>query len=461
MTRRLVVSYLVVTVIVLVILEIPLGIVYQQREVDQLTNDAERDATVLASLYEDALEGEVAPDPQTAVDYASRTGARVVVTDSRGISIIDTAPDIAANRDFSTREEIATALGGDRANGTRRSDTLNTDLLYVAVPVASGGNVWGAVRVTLDAHEVNERVTRFWLGLGAVALVVLAVMTAIGWAVARSVTRPVRKLQAAANRFAQGELSATDGDDRAPPELRELEAALNTMAGRLDAMLQQQRSFVADASHQLRTPLTAIRLRLENLHSATPDEAGQRDIEASIAETTRLAELVEDLLKLARAERTPQLTAIDLTQTVRERVDVWTAVAEEQSVTLSFDTEATRLPVTAVEGGLEQMLDNVIDNAITAASEGGSVAVAIEPGADHHTVTVSDTGPGLDDAQKGRAFDRFWRGGTDTGGTGLGLPIVKTLAEAAGGTVSLEDNHPSGLRVRLSLPAAAVAAATA
>lgn len=454
MTRRLVVSYLIVTVFVLVILEVPLGIVYQQREEDQLTNDVERDARVLASLYEDSLEQRLPPDPTTAEDYTTRTGARVIVTDAAGISVIDTAPGFEPNRDFSTRDEIEVALTGELATGTRRSDTLDTDLLYVAVPVASGGNIWGAVRITLDAHEVNERVQRFWLALAGVALVILAVMTGVGWAVARSVTRPVRRLQSAANRFAQGELSAIEPDERAPAELRELQDALNTMAGRLAALLAQQRAFVADASHQLRTPLTAIRLRLENLQSAAEDDAAQREIEASITETTRLADLVDDLLKLARAEREPEITTVDMRQITAERVDVWTAIADEAGLTITFEAPESAARVHAVDGGLEQILDNLLDNAITAATPHvGAVEVLVSLGSTMHRVTVADNGPGLDDAQKQRAFDRFWRGSLDSGGTGLGLPIVRSLAEAAGGTVSLEDNHPCGLQVVVELPA--------
>ncbi|NNC78938.1 MAG: HAMP domain-containing protein [Acidimicrobiales bacterium] len=455
MTKRLVVSYLIVTVFVLVILEVPLGIVYQQRETEQLTNDVERDASVLATLYEEVLENNLTADPTVADEYTGRNGARVVVVDVDGISIIDTAANIDATRDFSTREEIVIALTGSRTSGTRRSDTLNTDLLYVAVPVASGGDIWGAVRVTLDKEEVNERVQRFWVGLALVALVILAIMTGVGWAVARSVTRPVRRLQQAANRFARGELSATEPEGRAPPELRELEDALNTMAGRLDAMLGQQRSFVADASHQLRTPLTAIRLRLENLQSATPDEAGQREIEASISETTRLSELVDDLLALARAERPPQLTTVDLVQTVAERVELWTAVADEAAVSLELDAPQRGLPVTCVDGGLEQILDNLIDNAINAApSPGGEVKLTVSAGSTVHEVTVADNGPGLDDQQKQRAFDRFWQGRTDTSGTGLGLAIVLSLAKSAGGTVTITDNEPVGLRVGVELPVA-------
>ena len=149
MTRRLLLSYLTVAVVVLVLLEVPLGIFYAQRERERVTAGLEHDASVLASIYEDALEAGSELDPTPAEEYERRTGARVVVTDAAGVSRVDTGG--AVPRDFSTRPEIIRALSGGRATGTRRSETLGTDLQYVALPVASGGQVHGSVRLTLDA----------------------------------------------------------------------------------------------------------------------------------------------------------------------------------------------------------------------------------------------------------------------------------------------------------------------
>ncbi len=221
----------------------------------------------------------------------------MVVVDRVGISQVDTGDVI--DRDFSTRPEIAAALEGVRTSGTRRSDTLGTDLLYVAVPVASGGTVHGALRVTLDTSDVNRRIRTFWLSLGAIAVVVLSAVVVIGWVIARSVTRPLRELTASASRFASGDLSVSDHEPEGPPEIRVLDATMSTMAQRLDAVLRDQRRFVADASHQLRTPLTALRLRLENLQidlagadSDGPDRSAVDALERAIGETERLTELV-------------------------------------------------------------------------------------------------------------------------------------------------------------------------
>jgi signal transduction histidine kinase len=451
-TRRLLLSYLTITVIVLVVLEVPLARFYQQRETERLTVGVERDANTLAGLYEDALEHGTPPDPAIAEKYAAETGVRVVVVDSTGTSVVDTGD--TAGRDFSTRPEIKAALRGQHTTGIRHSNDLKADLLYVAVPIASGGDIFGAVRLTLDTRDVTVAVHRFWLGLIAIAAVVLIVMAGIGWALARSVSRPIRKLNATAARFATGDLTATEPDPRAPPEIAALARTMNVMAQRLDQLLAEQRSFVADASHQLRTPLTALRLRLENLQSDPGGAGGADDVGAAIDETNRLAELVGDLLKLARAEETATPEAVDLVQLARDRTDTWSAVAETVGVSLELAAPDGAVFAGAVPSGVEQILDNLIDNAITASPAGARVTVTVTAGETSHGLTIADEGPGLSDELKARALDRFWRLDASRPGTGLGLPIAQALAEASGGSLRLSDGEAGGLAVTVTLPAA-------
>jgi signal transduction histidine kinase len=450
-TRRLLFGYLTAAVIVLLVLEIPLGIFYQQRETSRLTVDVERDATVLASYYEEPLEQGTPPDPAPAAAYAKRTGVRVVVVDDAGTSLVDTAGP--AGRDFATRPEISTALGGARAEGTRHSDTLNADLLYVAVPVTGGDQTFGAVRLTMDTREVQALVRRYWLGLAGVAAVVLLVMAGIGWAIARSVTRPLRTLEASAARFATGDLSTSTAGPGGPAEIAALAAAMDTMARRLRHLLDEQREFVADASHQLRTPLTALRLRLENLQSAAATEVEAEDLDAAVDETSRLAGLVDDLLRFARAEEAGERRSVDLAQLAADRVDTWSALAEAAGVSLGVTVPAGPVLVDAVPGGVEQILDNLIDNAVTAAPPGTRVSVDVARGDHDHRFTISDQGPGLSDELKARALDRFWRLDHSRPGTGLGLPIANALATASGGSLRLDDAPGGGLAVTVTLPA--------
>ncbi len=459
MTRRLVLSYLSVTVLVLILLEIPLAVVYAQRERERVAADVRHDASVIATIYEDGVESGGPLDPGPAEQYEARTGARVVVVDRDGISLIDTERSI--DRDFSTRPEFAQALTGSRASGIRPSETLGRDLLYVAVPIASGGTVHGALRVTLDTGDVDARIHRLWLALAGVAAVVLGAVALIGWGIARSVTRPVRLLNDAAARFASGDLRVDRQPVEGPAELRMLGDTMSTMAVRIDEVLQTQRSFVGDASHQLRTPLTALRLRLENLQSRSAGEASpvlDAELDAALEETQRLTTLVTDLLHLARADERPPTAIADLARLAEERVDTWTAVAESMNVSLVLVLEpvGTGLPapVVAVPGAIEQILDNLLDNALAASPAEATVTVGVSSTVDACRLTITDQGTGLTDEQKAHATRRFWRGDTTRAGTGLGLAIVDALAVASGGSVALSDAPGGGLAVTVTFRAA-------
>jgi len=275
----------------------------------------------------------------------------------------------------------------------------------------------------------------------------------IGWAIARSVDRPLRKLETAAARFATGDLTTTEQDPDAPAGIAALGATMNTMAQRLEQLLAEHRAFVADASHQLRTPLTALRLRLENLQSDPAAPASTDDVVAAIDETNRLSELVDDLLRLARAEQTAAPEPVDLVQVARDRVDTWSTVADAAGVTLVFDSPGEPVVVSAVPSGVEQVLDNLIDNAITASPSGTRVTVTGIPGRSSHRLTVADEGPGLSDELKARVLDRFWRLDHSRPGTGLGLPIAQALVEASAGSLALGDSQAGGLAVTVTLPA--------
>ena len=453
MTRRFVLAFLALTVFVLLVLVVPLGISASNRERDRLTLDLERDARVIGSFAEDTLEGLADEDLQAvAEDYADRTGARVVIVNARGRVQADSDPVEGAGN-YRDRPEIADALNGQLAAGTRRSDTLDTDLLYVAVPVASGGEVHGAVRLTYPTTEVDERVQRVWLTLGGVAAVSLLAAGVIAVALARSVTRPLRELQAAATALGAGDLSAHAPDDQGPPEVRALARAFNDTSRRLEELIGAQDAFVADASHQLRTPLTALRLRLENLE-AEADPPVAAELAAALDESDRMSRLVDGLLALARADKaasTATAAAIDLRSVLEERRDIWLPVADERGVDLVVD-DGPVLRGLATPDRLSQVLDNLIDNALEVSPEGSVIHLAVVATPTGPAIHVTDHGPGMTPDQRDRAFDRFWQGPEGTGSSGLGLAIVQKLVQADGGHVDLRETPGGGLDAVVQLP---------
>ncbi len=277
----------------------------------------------------------------------------------------------------------------------------------------------------------TRAVTRYWLILLAIAAIILALAALVGVQLAAFVIRPLRDLERAAAAVGDGDLAARAPEDEGPPEVRSLAAVFNETVGRLDQLLRSQSEFVADASHQLRTPLTALRLRLENLERDLA-EPGRADLEGALAEVERLTRLVEALLVLARADaRAAPAGEVDLRELVEERVAAWEARADDLDVRLVCDASGGG-SARASQDGLRQVLDNLIENALEASPPQGTVTVVAAGG----ELRVRDEGSGLTPEQRARAFDRFWRGRPGTG-SGLGLAIVRRLVEADGGEVEL------------------------
>lgn len=442
MTRRLVLTYLAITAFVLVTLEVPLGIIFARNQREQLAVDIERDATVIATLAEDSLERGASADFSRILDgYTAKTGARVVIVDGNGVSAFDSQGE--TGRDFTSRPEFENALAGTRVSGQRYSRTLGEDLFYVAVPVASGGEVHGAVRLSIPAPEVQSRIRHTWLSLTALALVVLASVVVVGALLARSLTRPLSELEAASLELAEGDLTVRAPEDAGPPETRLLARSFNDMASRLEKLVASHRAFVADASHQLRTPLTALRLRLENLEATGTVDPGE--YEAALAEVERLSALVDQLLRLTSAEESRQKSeAVSIVEILQDRADVWEPSATARGVRLEVGS-VDPVSVAVVPGAPEQMLDNLLDNALKVSPEGSKIVVSGVAHDDTVEIHVTDEGPGMSAEERVHAFDRFWRGDTSEGGTGLGLAIVRELAQASGGEVVLDERPTGGL----------------
>ena len=457
MIRRLVLASILIAAFVLVLVEVPLGVTYAGRAEDRLVSDVERDARVLAGLVEERVEaGDGTGVTQVVERYSKQIGGRVVVTDADGLSIVDTSGEDGSTRDFSTRPEIDAALGGSQATGIRTSTTLGQELAYAAVPISSDGNITGTVRVSFPTDDMREQVRDNWIRLGLLSVLVMAAAAAAGWVIARWAVSPVAQLETGARRLAEGDLAGRAAVDRGPSELRQLSATFDEMAGRLQALVGAQQAFVSDASHQLRTPLTVLRLRVESLEAAVDDGADpavlHHDIDTVRNELERLIGIVEGLLALARAEGDAQLAAIDVAEAARAARSRWDALAEERDVAIVVDAPDPA-PAVAVVGGVDQVLDNLLDNSVEVAPTGTTIEVSVRTVGREVVLGVRDHGPGMTEEQMARATDRFWRAPDATpGGTGLGLSIAAELTRIAGGTVALRrPPDGTGLLVEMRL----------
>jgi signal transduction histidine kinase len=316
---------------------------------------------------------------------------------------------------------------------------LQSNLVYVSVPIINGSSIYGAVRLSFPSGEIDQSVNEKTLFLWWVAGAALALSVLLAFVVSGVVSRPIRRVEAQANALASGDFSGTLSETDGPHEIRSLAVAFNTMATKLDSLIRQQRAFASDASHQLRTPLTALLLRIESAREALesdPARATDRLRDAEI-EVERLTTIVEGLLAIARSDGgSTDPIPVDVATIARDRVENWRALAEEQGITIAYDGPVSA-PALAIGGAVEQIVDNLVDNAIGHSPAGTAVVVRVRPLERDVELTVVDAGPGMTPEQRERAFDRFWRADSTADGSGLGLAIVKNLAELGRGTVSL------------------------
>ncbi len=454
MSRRFLLAIVGLTMLVLAVHDFPLAGYLRAVERDRLITSLERDAFTIAGVASENLEPASSGDYSVLsglIDgYSGRDGAHVVITNSSGRALVSSDADADTGRNFSSRPEIATALGGEVSTGTRRSETLGYDLLYVAVPIFNGNAAVGAVRITFPKSTIDTKVNKRLWGLVLVALISLVLAAGVGLVLARTLSQPLRSLEHATERMAQGDLKSRAPDKDGPPEIRQLARSFNVMGGRLERMVDRQRAFAGDASHQLRTPLTSLRLRLETaveqMHHQHDLSTAKDNVEAALSESFRLQRIVEGLLLLARADGVdlPRVRT-DIAGVMLARAEEWEPLAAERAIELVINAPAP-VWVLAVEGAIEQVIDNYVDNALDYAPPGSQLELHARVVTGMGQVRVVDHGPGLSAIDRGRAFDRFWRV-TDQGrdGTGLGLAIVQQLADASGATVELRETPLGGV----------------
>jgi signal transduction histidine kinase len=317
-----------------------------------------------------------------------------------------------------TAGEIETSAGTRLVQPVRRTD--GTAVVEVFVPAA----------------QLRAGVTRTWLVLGGLGLVLFALALLVADRLARSLTRPVTELAATAHRLGSGDLSARV-DPAGPAEVREVGTAVNRLAGRIGELLAAEREAAADLAHRLRTPLTALRLDAESL----PREHRERLLD----DVDALGRSVDEVINEARRPvREGLRAASDATAVVAERVAFWSVLAEEERRAVQVDLPDRPLPVRVPAADLGAAVDALLGNVFAHTPEGTAFRVAVHPGAAGGAeVAVSDAGPGL----PASALERGHSGG---GSTGLGLDIARRTAENSGGALQLASSG-AGTTVTLGL----------
>ncbi len=308
----------------------------------------------------------------------------------------------------------------------------------------------------MDARQARAR-TMALRAVLPIALLAPLLMLAVWWLIDRSLAPVERTRRQVAARTA-GDLSPLPDADL-PEEVLPLVQELNLLFGRARQAFETQRSFVADAAHELRSPLTALKLQAQALRRPQDDASREAAIARLNDGIDRAIDLVGQLLALAREEGDRQQVvppqAVDLQEVVRQVVSDLLPQAGTKRIDLGLAPGASEpLQVQGQPAALHTLLRNLVDNAIKYTPEGGQVDITLAVRDRAPSLVVEDSGPGLPEAERERVFDRFYRvPGSEAQGSGLGMAIVKTIADAHGATVTL-DRSPAlgGLRVEVRFP---------
>ena len=313
------------------------------------------------------------------------------------------------------------------------------------------------ILTALAALLVWALATLFGTGGGTVvaALVVLLVLLLLGRAIVRGVrgsAEPIADLMAATSRVETGDYGARVRE-AGPRDLRRLARAFNAMSARLERDAAERRQLLADVSHELRTPLSVIQGNVEGILDGLYP-ADRAHLEPILEETQLLERLVEDLRTLSLSEtgalqlhREPS----DVAALLSESVAAFRAKADADSVTLSLAVDDDLPAMELDQSRLRQVIENLLDNAVRLTPAGGAVKVRAATSAEAVLIEVQDTGPGIAAEVLPHIFDRFYRAG-ERGGSGLGLPIARSLVEAHGGTISVSSQPGQGATISVRLP---------
>jgi signal transduction histidine kinase len=410
MRRRLIATTALIALAAILVLGIPLGLVESARARSDALGRLEREADGIAAAIDDR------PVSIRGIDAAVlspwlRSGHAAVIT-----------------------------AGGARV---RVGQVPNGGVLSARSGATQG------VRVTVfaSAGEVTHRQRQVWLLVGGLAVVGTAAAAGLAVLQARRFTRPLRHLVATSARLGAGDFSARTGRLDLP-ELDHVAATLDAAAVQIAQLVGRQREFAANVSHQLRTPLTAMRLRLDSLSALDHPPAVRAQLEAALRVADRLERTVTDLLELARAGDIGRPRDIDLADLARQHATGWQPVYARAARRLSVQVEAP-LPARVSPGGVAQALDVLLENAIAHGAGTTRLQAAVANG--RSVIAVEDDGAGVEEGLEESIFERHV---STAGSTGLGLPLARALVEADGGRLILARARPARFEIVIPRPRA-------
>ncbi len=394
----------------------------------------------------------------TSIELGAELETRIRILDAEGTVLIDSMQE-EQGKDMATDSLIVQAMNGQIASRTEES---GDDTMHLAFPAMVEGQLAGIVYLSQPLDDVAAVLSDLRNRMLISTVIALALSAIVALLLSRAISNPVRRLTLASRAVAQGHLDQ-QVPVRSKDEIGQLSQTFNEMTTRLQSAMQMQTDFVANVSHESRTPLTSIKGMLETLRDGAVDDPQIRDrfLETMEGETDRLIRLVNDLLLLSKADSNAlnlHTESTDLSKLVREIIDQLSPEIETGNLDFKLEICPDLPSVPADPDRIRQVIVNLLDNAIKYSHDGGAITVTMMPGQDGSVVTrIRDEGIGIPADDLPRIGERFYR--TDkarsraNGGTGLGLAIARTLVEAHGGKLTVESIEGNGTTVSFTLPA--------
>jgi signal transduction histidine kinase len=451
---------LVTSVLVITALAWPLMISRAAERTNKLTNSRNDYLDRFAAIAQQAfLDKDYAELVAEVRNYHELYGDGVIVVDTDRAPLVQaqmspTDPEVAAAIAHALKNQPMTSLGDLRP--------WSSDPVLLARPIGTG-QVNGAVVLRSSVRDAAADITTRWLTILLIALAATAGCGLLALWLARWILRPLAELERGVLAVAAGQRDARIDEHYGPPELRVLANSFNRMSAAVADSAARQRRLVADASHELRSPIARLRLPVDSLAEHVTS-GGRETYRRIMAEVDELESLSSSLLELANADRiATELAAgggvndsCDATELLVERREAWLPAAEHAGIQLDGPESTLPIRVNCPEIELKQVLDAGIDNAIRYAGAGSRVRLDCTATYGHGHVAIVDNGGGLSPQELPKATTRFWRSRrhhTETG-SGLGLAIAERLVTARGGTLAVRANSPRGLVVECILPLA-------
>ncbi|MBW7988484.1 MAG: cell wall metabolism sensor histidine kinase WalK [Planctomycetes bacterium] len=461
-------AFVFLTLIVVFVLYFFVSLKLQNNFELKISEELQSNAILVGDILTgDLLENKNEDIQRKIKTLAEKLDLRITVVDMRGEVLGDSekAPSLMENH--KDRFEIIEAVEEGFGQSTRFSDTLNYNMKYVAVRVDDSGNTLGVVRFALPLSEVQLRIQLIYrvVLLGAIVAVVIALTVA--YFLSRSITFPISRMQEVARRISKGDFSEKV-NIKSKDELGELAKSLNIMAAELQQKMENLKQmdrvrtdFVANVSHELKTPLTLIKGYIETLEDrAINDTVKARKFISIIKEhANRLENIIEDLLSLSELELSKDClskTEFDMKKLIDEVTLGFGYALDAKRQTLSVNHQGDDFRIKADSDKIEQVIVNLIDNAIKYTNEAGQINILLLERQNEITFTVQDDGVGIPGEDISRVFERFYRvdkaRSRKLGGTGLGLGIAKHIVLAHNGQISIDSEINKGTKVVVRLP---------